>query len=68
VRGKITSLLLGSNCLEELAKLCTTALLAATLWNFPAGPYNPTDSEKTLYAEWLARGVFTADPTSSKPH
>ncbi len=35
---------------------------------FPAGPYNPLDNEKTLYAEWLAKEVFKADPKSPKPH
>ena len=35
---------------------------------FPVGPYNPHDTEKALYEEWLVKGVFTADPTSKKPH
>ncbi|MCX6783926.1 MAG: valine--tRNA ligase [candidate division WWE3 bacterium] len=36
--------------------------------DFPAGPYKPTEIEAALYQEWLDRGVFKADPTSSKPH
>jgi len=35
---------------------------------FPGGPYSPIENEKSLYSNWLARGVFKADPTSSKPH
>ncbi len=33
----------------------------------PPSQYRPADIEDALYARWIERGYFTADPTSGKP-